>query len=650
MRYWIYKDSQILGPLAKEELGLAGGLRPETLVCAENSAGRMDTDWRCAEEVPELSGFYAGAPARLGDDALLEPGFGVMERLQLENLPFSGEEDWLAGIFASESRITATEGSRPDEPARKEAPSVEGGLSPVLEEAVRQDLLIERSRVKELAEQIELLRRRLAEIEGPKAPESRSGPEQPSPRVPGPKPETSSQPGGGEPLPRLVKIAPAKSLHAARKEAPSLEGGRFPLPEGAARKEAPSLSGGPAPVLDAPPQLPEEGSALPGREAPPSLELTAPPAAAQPALTMPPLFAADIQPVFPQPAEPKPAAASATLEAAPMSAPGAGMPTPAVLPPLTMAYSAAGLPAAVPFTQAAGEMPLETGVEPAAAGKLAGMPTTQEVLAQLAQPQRAKTATPAKPKGRQRTFLIVIGVAAAGLVGAGWFFFHDAKDIKTAVSMDSGRRPVGGEVSDEGLLAPGTRPAPQAAPQPKPADQTAAPQAQPQAAAPAPAAPVAAAEAIRDERPAAIDLVKNFPLDGDRGTIGAWLQYSFAASPGEESTEKWDAGAVEESTYLVQYAVQPSGQKIREAITYLFEADVARKTVRGKNPAAQKLLAGGARPKAKPVKPKKKAVRKRAAPTPPKEVPLLPLPSDSDLVPPAGDDSAFRSDTVQPNL
>ena len=74
MRYWVYKDSQILGPLAKEDLGLAGGVRPETLVCAEDSAGRMDADWRCAEEIEELSGLCAAAPELAGDDLLFEPG------------------------------------------------------------------------------------------------------------------------------------------------------------------------------------------------------------------------------------------------------------------------------------------------------------------------------------------------------------------------------------------------------------------------------------------------------------------------------------------------------------------------------------------------------------------------------------------------
>jgi hypothetical protein len=331
---------------------------------------------------------------------------------------------------------------------------------------------------------------------------------------------------------------------------------------------------------------------------------------------------------------------------------------------MTMAFSGAGRPA-----------PAAPGmtVPPSPKG-----PSTQDVLAKFAKPQPAKTEPPKKPKGRGRSFLVIITSAALALGGAAWFFlFRDTKSLKTAVSMDSGRPPVGGEISDEGAAParkpgmfaprssaqPGTAapaPAPTAAPM-LPASGQPGPQSFPEespaapspAATPAPAAPSAAS---RDERPAAIDLVKDFPLDDERGTVGAWLQYSYAASPGAANTEKWDAGAVEESTYLVQYTVQPADQKIREAITYLFEADVERRIVRGKNPAAKELLSGGgARPraKAKPAKPaktRKKAVRKRPVPEAPKEVPLAPLPTDAELAPPADEDSSFHSDTVQPNL
>ena len=222
------------------------------------------------------------------------------------------------------------------------------------------------------------------------------------------------------------------------------------------------------------------------------------------------------------------------------------------------------------------------------------------------------------------------------------------KSLKTAMQMDSGRPRVGDEVPNEsaGPAKPKFTPPPKAPAQPAPA--------QPPVTQPAAPEPAPQTEAIRDERPAAIELVKEFPLDGDRSTIGQWLQYSFAATPGAQSEEKWDAGAYEESTYAVKYTVQPAG---KDAITYLFEADVARKTVKGMNETSRKLLAGNtpvrgrATAKARPVRPQKRTPpRRTVAPAPiPKEVPLLPLPSDADLTPPAEDESAFRSDTVRSN-
>jgi hypothetical protein len=295
-------------------------------------------------------------------------------------------------------------------------------------------------------------------------------------------------------------------------------------------------------------------------------------------------------------------------------------------------------------------------------------PSTQEVLAKLAKPSPAKTAPPKAPKGRSKTPLVLLGAAGVAVVIASWFFlFRDSKSLKTALQMDSGRPPVGGEVPDESggaakLKSAAASPpaAPQATAQPTaagtlPNDQPTNAAAAPNSAqTPGAAAPAAPADEIRDERPAAIALVKEFPLDGERGTIGQWLQYSFAATPGAPNEEKWDAGAYEENTYAVKYTVQPAG---KDAVTYLFEADMARKTVKGMNAAARGLLAGHspARGKsaamARAAKPKKRTPpRHAAAPAPAaKDVPLLPLPSDSDLAPPAEDETAFRSDTVQPN-
>jgi hypothetical protein len=130
-------------------------------------------------------------------------------------------------------------------------------------------------------------------------------------------------------------------------------------------------------------------------------------------------------------------------------------------------------------------------------------------------------------------------------------------------------------------------------------------------------------------------LVKNYPLYGDRGTVVQWLQYAFNASAGEGSKEEWTAGALDKTTYLVQYRFLPGRQtSIQEAISYLFEADTARKTVKGSNPAARELLGG-----ALPSKPKRPRIsipqRQRLIPKKEKAEPRSPLkPASSELAPP----------------
>jgi len=183
MKYWVYKDSQILGPLAKEDFALAGGLRPDTLVCTEDSAGRMDTDWRAAEDVEELSGAWSSAPSLPAEDGLTRPDLGVMERLRFETLGPLGEatgEDWLAELFSSESRLPAEEISRAAGPS-----------------ATQETL-------KELTEQINRLSQRLEELEGGKVlPPPDAAPEQAKPAAP-------PAPKAGETRPRQAE-APRKS-------------------------------------------------------------------------------------------------------------------------------------------------------------------------------------------------------------------------------------------------------------------------------------------------------------------------------------------------------------------------------------------------------------------------------------------------------
>ncbi|MDD5658162.1 MAG: hypothetical protein PHF00_13005, partial [Elusimicrobia bacterium] len=143
MKYWVYKDSQIMGPLAKEELGPAAGLCPETLVCLGESAGTAETDWRCAGDVEELNELCASrATAAVG--AALDTGDGVLGRWQRAGLALPAEDgdELLAAIFS---------------------PGIPDSVLPRPDEIARQELLIVQARVQELTEELNALRGRLAE-------------------------------------------------------------------------------------------------------------------------------------------------------------------------------------------------------------------------------------------------------------------------------------------------------------------------------------------------------------------------------------------------------------------------------------------------------------------------------------------------------
>ncbi|MEK7857660.1 MAG: hypothetical protein AAB320_00840 [Elusimicrobiota bacterium] len=653
MRYWVYKDAQILGPWAREDLAQEGGLRGDTLVSAEG--GSMD--WRCAEEVSELSGLYVSylPPSPQGPSVDYE--YGALERLQFETLGLESESsEWLAGIFDASG------------------PKIQGaGLS--LQAA---DLLVAQNRVRELTDQLELLTKRVAELEGaqpnewpaigkgtpflpPDKPQLRAlGPAQRAPGSAEPPaypagapelpalpaiPEPKAAPGSPEPETESPGTEPARSESATRpgwlpavsppkkplkfgatksfRRAGDPESPSAPPPAAAQAPPAPDFSLPAAPVL-APPPVPVSAPAPAFQwdvPAPAPAGLPPAPAFSQPAPTLSP----------PPPTEPP---SMPPLTAPPMPSFGGGaVPTPAGLPPMTMSFSTGGAAASAP----AGVSPFGPLTPSPDAGEASQPgPATKEVLARLAKPQAAPVTAAPAPRRSQKKFFIIVGLLVTGLIVAGGlFFFRNSKDIKTAVDMEGGEAPMGAQPMEESPIP--KRPESEPATQP-------APQAQ------APAPPPEAAP--QDERPAAVELVRGYPLYGERGTIGQWLQFSFTADPANGNVEKWDAGAVEASTFLVQYTVQPGGKAIGEAITYLFEADLARRTVRGKNPAAVELMAGGPAPKK--TAPRKKPARKRRAEAPaavvPKQLPQLPLPSDSELAPPSEDDADFRSDTVEPNL
>jgi hypothetical protein len=130
MKYWIYKDCQILGPLAKEDLSLAG-LRPETLICADDSTGTADGDWRCASEVEGLTA-VCPAESAVAVDAPFDSESHHRVRFDTLAMPAGDKGDWLAAIAAP-----AAPGRPLFEESKSPAPDFSAGQAQIRELEVR---------------------------------------------------------------------------------------------------------------------------------------------------------------------------------------------------------------------------------------------------------------------------------------------------------------------------------------------------------------------------------------------------------------------------------------------------------------------------------------------------------------------------------
>jgi hypothetical protein len=214
------------------------------------------------------------------------------------------------------------------------------------------------------------------------------------------------------------------------------------------------------------------------------------------------------------------------------------------------------------------------------------------------------------------------------------FMRQPKDDLKQMAALDDGAPRVGA-VPDDAATAP--------------------PMVKPRVATPAPAPAPAPPPGPSAEHEAAIAAVKDFPLDGGRGTVGKWLQYSYTASPGA-GTEEWNASTTPDgSGTLVEYRFVPAPGGAGRGALYLFEVDSIGLVI-GKSLEARQMLAGTPPSEAAPPAPKKKApakkkpAKRRAVIEEPKEVPLLPLPDSGELRPPAEDDGSFGSDTINSGI
>lgn len=736
MKYWVYKESRILGPFDKEAVSGLPGLDAGTLVCAGDPAGGS---WTPAGELSELAGLPGGGSGPLDD---FPSTSGLLDQLQIDSAGLIGDDEFPASLaedlfqdasFKKDFKDILSPSANAEEAESRRARDKISELTAQLEAMYRHVSSLEAAQTdlsrRLAAKDLELRSRGVQPASAPPAAQASAAPAASEGAKTFLSPAPPPIPGGPPPV-AAVPASPAVEPPSEWPEAPV--GGGFP-----------SFAGG----AFTPPAPPPPAETLPAASAPPPEVADSPKADQPPAPDLPaiPSFAsAPEPPILPPPAEP-PAPAPKKLsfgkphsfkivptkksfkvlgaedsahgastnpvpefkvepiaEAAPVQTPPPAavppVPTPAPMPvvppppPISlapivpppapvvmapptpepipvMAPMSTPEPAAVfnPFTvpsqpapaaqtpvapppntlsrsqpvpdltggDMAGSSDLTAQVPPPATmarsgGASAAAPADDAVSARFAKPEPAPPTGEIKKPGRSnKPFLIAGGVLVTLLVVLGVIFMRQPKDdLRQMTTLDDGKAPIG-VTADEGALAPPP------IVKPKIAEAPVTP--------PPPPGPSA-------EHLAAIEAVKDFPLDGDRGTVGRWLQYSYTASPGA-GTEEWNASTTGENTVLVEYRLVP-GSSVGKGALYLFEID-GNGIVMGKNIEARQMLAGGPPPEApkakkKPVK--KAAPRRRAVIEEPKEVPLLPLPDSGELRPPAEDDGTFGSDTINSGI
>lgn len=685
MKYWVYKESRILGPFDKEAVSGLPGLDAGTLVCTGDPAG---SSWVPAGELDGLRGIVASGAGGLLDD--LPSSIGLLDQLQIDSAGLVGDDEF-PGSFAEELFQDA---------------SFKKSFSDVLSTgSLSGDTEARRAREKiiELTAQLEVMHRHVSELELGQtdlkhrlAAKNLEGQSQ-APVVPSPEVKTFLSaapppiPGGAPPVAAVPEAPP-----------PSAEWPVVP-PDGAAG--FPSFAGDaqfpskPEPVAATPatkPTLPDIPSfAFAAALAPTPVELPADPASIQapppvspapktfsfgapksfkvvptiksfkvigsddaaPAAAANPVPEFKIDPIVetPVPEAPSPVPAPAPITLAPVELAPAPLPIPAPMPepasipnPFTLpervevASPAAMVPPPNTLSQAPPVPDLTSSdmVGSSDATAVVPPPVTMARSAGAAEPVDAAAARFAKPEPAPPTgeivkparnnkpFLIAGGVLVTALIVVGVIFMRQPKDdLKQMATLDDGKAPLGLPADDVAVAPPPMVKPKIAEPDPVPAPP------------PGPS----------PEHVAAIAAVKDFPLDGERGTVGRWLQYSYTADT-NAGTEEWSASTTAENTFLIEYRLVPSASGGKGAL-YLFELD-ANGIVMGKNIEARQMLAGSPpaeAPKAKkPVK--KSAPKRRAVIETPKEVPLLPLPDSGELRPPAEDDGSFGSDTINSGI
>lgn len=373
---------------------------------------------------------------------------------------------------------------------------------------------------------------------------------------------------------------------------------------------------------------------MPGQPAEPAPGPGAAPAGGLVELTLsPPPLPASMEPEPVVSAIPE-AAAPATLEPVgplqtprttirSLGGPAPGQPQPAskaLFPDMATPAPVAAAPGGAPPI----EKPVQRGPAPTTQGGLPGPETQQR-------------------RRQSKTFLIVLGGAFACLLSAGVFFLKDPKEVIKLFTMGPEKsRPV-----DPEQMVGDIKPAslgevkPVAVQNATPAQP---PNAQPPAVTGGKVPP--GRDFIADSSLAAIDFAKKQPAGKGKKGVAEWLRSSLVKRGDEE---EWSAGAVEANIYLVSYRYFKGGRAAKqEPLTYLFEVDLDKKTIKGRNPLAKELM-GGAAPKPIVERPAKRVKKSRpAAPdAPPDREPQTPgaageepAPLDDILGPPGTEPAA----------
>ncbi len=341
-------------------------------------------------------------------------------------------------------------------------------------------------------------------------------------------------------------------------------------------------------------------------------------------------FAQPQQYAAPVPAvqQPAPAPVPAVQQPAPAPVPVVQQPAPALAP---AAQQPAAAPAFQNFQFQTGEQAQPTAQfttpAPAAHTGLSSAPSdspdkTQRIPVPSVKGGKLEVTPQDKPKkkGGKLAFLIILvvfGSIAAG--GLGFFFMGEGASFSEFTMLNLGGKKKTSALPSQlepKVVSSETK---QIAAQPQPEPQPAAQQA-PQAAEPE--------KPANDSIRKALEIVKNYKLSGNRGSVATWFSNSFLSGAAGGANEEWTATPLHGDILVVQYRLLRPKQ---DPMIYQFEVDAAKQDiVRGINNNAIELLSLSSKEKsvsaarAKKTAPKAKA--KPRKPSGPKEVPLLPLP------------------------